>query len=197
MYFFLKYIVTLFYKKLKIKIVVYLLRESGPCILVTFIERLSSFFFHHYFLHTCICTSPSYKHVFHLPTHLYFTPSYTPVLHLPTHLYFTFLHLYFTFLHTCISPSYTPVFHLPTHLYLTSIHTCTSPPYTPVFHLPTHLYLITLEETLDVVDGECPELLVMSHLLEELVSVQLGRLLQSLTAMSLGKRSYTETVGRI
>jgi len=30
MYFFLKYIVTLFYKKLRIKIVVCLLRESGP-----------------------------------------------------------------------------------------------------------------------------------------------------------------------
>jgi len=30
MYFFLKYIVTLFYKNLKIKIVVCLLRESGP-----------------------------------------------------------------------------------------------------------------------------------------------------------------------
>jgi len=30
MYFFLKYIVTLFYKKLKIKIVACLLRESGP-----------------------------------------------------------------------------------------------------------------------------------------------------------------------
>jgi len=31
MYFFLKYIVTLFYKKLRIKIVVCLLRDSGPC----------------------------------------------------------------------------------------------------------------------------------------------------------------------
>jgi len=30
MYIFLKYIVTLFYKKLRIKIVVCLLRESGP-----------------------------------------------------------------------------------------------------------------------------------------------------------------------
>jgi len=30
MYFFLKYIVTLFYKKLRIKIVVSLLRELGP-----------------------------------------------------------------------------------------------------------------------------------------------------------------------
>jgi len=30
MYFFIKYIVTLFYKKLRIKIVVSLLRESGP-----------------------------------------------------------------------------------------------------------------------------------------------------------------------
>jgi len=30
MYFFLKYIVTLFYKKLRIQIVVCLLRESGP-----------------------------------------------------------------------------------------------------------------------------------------------------------------------
>jgi len=30
MYFFLKYIVTLFYKKLRIKIVVRLLRESAP-----------------------------------------------------------------------------------------------------------------------------------------------------------------------
>jgi len=30
MYFFLKYIVTLFYKNLRIKIVVCLLRESGP-----------------------------------------------------------------------------------------------------------------------------------------------------------------------
>jgi len=30
MYFFLKYIVTLFYKKLRIRIVVCLLRESGP-----------------------------------------------------------------------------------------------------------------------------------------------------------------------
>jgi len=33
MYFFLKYIVTLFYKKLVTKIVVSLLRESGPWIL--------------------------------------------------------------------------------------------------------------------------------------------------------------------
>jgi len=33
MYFFLKYIVTLFYKKLRIKILVCLLRESGPWIL--------------------------------------------------------------------------------------------------------------------------------------------------------------------
>jgi len=31
MSFFLKYIVALFYKKLRIKIVVRLLRESGPC----------------------------------------------------------------------------------------------------------------------------------------------------------------------
>jgi len=30
MYFFLKYIVTLFYKKLRIKMIVCLLRESGP-----------------------------------------------------------------------------------------------------------------------------------------------------------------------
>jgi len=34
MYFFLKYIVTLFYKELRIKIVVCLLRESGPCFIM-------------------------------------------------------------------------------------------------------------------------------------------------------------------
>jgi len=35
MYFFLKYLVTLFYKKLKIKIVVSFLCESGPWIIST------------------------------------------------------------------------------------------------------------------------------------------------------------------
>jgi len=40
MYFFLKYIVTLFYKKLRIKIVACLLRESGPWLF--FIKTLNS-----------------------------------------------------------------------------------------------------------------------------------------------------------
>jgi len=40
MYFFLKYIVTLFYKKLRIKIVVSFLRESGPWILKAIFIKL-------------------------------------------------------------------------------------------------------------------------------------------------------------
>jgi len=43
MYFFLKYIVTLFYKKLRIKIVVYLLRESGPRIAISFVINTCTF----------------------------------------------------------------------------------------------------------------------------------------------------------